>query len=247
MPPIASPCDCNPAIQRLLQVRLALAQAHGNFVVELDGGVGREWHDAPFVGRVVFGQHAGKRTPEMPTSILPDFRSRSMVRAGDSSMSPFWLVYETCLLLQLVLQQPVVARRLREYPDLDLGELRRRQLQQIIGRLQCSEFTARTEDQRVRGMKVGFRRGRDLVALRHADDQVTLELVGHLVLRAQRVAHETHALRKERVFDFQMQIVRKRRCDLVLVALAFLVGERQIRRVRAYFQRALREARECSQ
>ncbi len=60
----------------------------------------------------------------------------------------------------------------------------------------------------------------------------------YLVSGAKGIAYETDALGKERIFHLHLQIARQRFRDLVLVALALVVGQGQIRRVGAYLEDA---------
>src|ERR1700730_9235147 len=55
----------DPVVQGLLPLLLAVAQAHGYFIVELDLGIGFERDGPPLrVLRPLLDQHSGERTPE---------------------------------------------------------------------------------------------------------------------------------------------------------------------------------------
>jgi hypothetical protein len=95
------------------------------------------------------------------------------------------------------------------------------------------------EQQRVRRVHVWPRRRRELIALGHADDHVALELLCLRIFLAERVAHEAHALREVGVLHPPPQVMRQLLGDLVLVAFAALIGERQVVGVGAYAQHVL--------
>ena len=66
-----------------------------------------------------------------------------MMCAGFSAGSPLCGAYMTALLEQVVAQQPVRARRASEHADAQRAQLLRRQLQQIVRRLQLAKIVAR--------------------------------------------------------------------------------------------------------
>ncbi len=111
--------------------------------------------------------------------------------------------------------------------------------------LHAGQGCVRGEYQCVGRVEVGPRGGRQVVAAWHPDDQVALELLGQLVTRAQRVAHEAHALREVGVFQLAVQVMCERLGDLVLVALAARVGLRQVAGIGAYPQRRRLWRRGC--
>src|SRR6185369_16349034 len=103
---------------------------------------------------------------------------------------------------------------------LERSQLRRLKLDQVRGRLHAVESLAFQVNERVDRAVVGLGGRRQLETGGHAHDEIAGELVGIRIAPAQRVADESHALRKPGVLELPSQLARKELRDLVLEAFA---------------------------
>src|ERR1700692_668905 len=105
----------NPSVEGVFPLLLAIAQAHGYFVVELDLGIGSERYGAPLrLFGTLFDQHSRDRTPQDGRI---DFAGGKITLDG-----PCGRLVDVAILMtiadrvvhQSVFQQPIRTGRLRE-------------------------------------------------------------------------------------------------------------------------------------
>ena len=219
----------DPLVERVFPLFFAEAHAHRDFEVELDRAIRLEGQRAP---RRALCMPAREETRDRPPHDRHvDLAGRQV--ALDRECRAFRRIaalrrVEDGVIEQVIAQQPIRAGRTAEDADAQGLPLLRRQREQILRRLQSREFLARLEYQRVGGTHVRPRGRRELEALRHADDHVAFELLGRLVTLSQGIAHESHALRKERELDAAPEVAGQRLRDLVFVPFGLAVRERHV-------------------
>src|ERR1700730_7345485 len=187
-------------VDDFLPFELAIAKAHGYFVIEFDTGLGLEWHECQVDVADTLGEVAADWAPDdrridltLRKVLLDDF-PRVLLGIGIQDR------IRLRLLLPSMFEEPHRRRRAVVYTDDEFPTRIERKLEQICARLDLIQTLALGKDEHIGRAIIRSSRPRLIVSRGNAHYDVAPKHLARQFV-PQRVADEIHPLRKRKILN----------------------------------------------